>query len=419
MPDAAVTDESADEALITGKSSPEDAAETGAAREAAALADPSDATLPARHQYDRTQVEVIKQTVAKDLTPAEMAWFLEVSARYGLDPLLKEIFAAKFSGSNGPVAIFTGRDGYLKAAKHGGKFVRMTSHVVREKDEFVKMIDTAASEEEGREILTIRHVAEGFGTEKRGKIVGAYAMVWTTASKHPWYADAPWEEFGEKRQAPGGKPGTWTLDNDKGYPEQMMVKVPESIALRKACGLSGLYAEEELAQQIAAANERPALSSAGGAAPTVEYPEDERGQLIEAMVNRANELVPGAFRAAKVRLELGTGDDERLDAFTERLRKFIAQREPNDPLVVVETVAVDESEVEQPEDGEHEDGEQAEGESPTGDITTTADRLKSAVADIEAQLDDPDLSPEDRRKAEAELVQLNGELEAEEADGGA
>jgi hypothetical protein len=388
--------------VVAGEDSAEEQARVRAQQAAGQLMAPGDATLPARHRYAAAQVQVIKGTVAKKLTDIELAWFLEVAARYRLDPLLKEIFAAKFEGDSGPVTIFAGRDGLLKAARDTGRFVRMESHTVCEKDVFRKVVDTAASIEEDREVLTIHHETKGMGSAARGPIVGAYALVWTTSSPHPWYSEATWEEYGQRKQETNSKKDTlWTLDSSKGFPSAMMVKVPESYTLRKACGLTGLVGEDEIRQQLDEEPERPALSGSG-ATPTVEYPEDERGERLKALVGRANELVPGSWRDAKVAVELGVGDEAAIEALIGKVGRFIATRSPSDPLLMVAATAEDEP----------------EAEEPLPHVEWDADAYRNvqlAVANIDERLEDPELTEQARVVVEGERAEGGRLLLAYEA----
>jgi hypothetical protein len=87
---------------------------------------------------------------------------------------------------------------------------------------------------------------EGMGS-KRGTIQGAYALAYRLGDPFPTYAEASWEDYGETRQQDlNGQPTSWTLNHRDGFPEAMMVKVPQSISLRLAFGLSGLVSAEEL-----------------------------------------------------------------------------------------------------------------------------------------------------------------------------
>lgn len=140
---------------------------------------PTDITIPARYGFGPEQTEAIKRTVAKDCTPAEFVMFMELAARYHLDPFAKHIWAAKM-GDNKPVAILVGRDGYLAIAERHPAYQGMDSDVVRDGDTF-KLQRTPHPE-----------VVHEYG-EQRGAILGAWAMVYRTDRIVPTYFYAPIE----------------------------------------------------------------------------------------------------------------------------------------------------------------------------------------------------------------------------------
>lgn len=342
-----------DDAMMRGEAPEEDQKTTAAARDALALADRGDATLPARHQWDRAQVEVIRQTVAKDCNPSELAMFLEVAARYQLDPFLRELFAAKFNGLNGPVTIFAGRDGLLKAAKLGGQFVRMQSAVVRASDVYEVEVDTDRTQlddETGAQVFRVArllHKRKGMGTGEpikdendnitgwtgRGPIIGAWALVWVKGDDEPWFAEATWEDYGADKQKTGNDKATnWTIG--KGYTEAMMVKVPQSIALRAACGLAGIYAQEEVQKLLDDVGTQDVSGGEGtkGKASAIQWPEGELGMTLQALFRRCNELVPRSWPVPKQAMNVNGKSEEQLRELVGRLRSFIGARAADDPL---------------------------------------------------------------------------------------
>jgi hypothetical protein len=213
-----------------------------------------DWTQSQRKRIDPDQVELLTNTVAKGCNLHELNYLLEVGGRYGLSPFLGQIFAAKFDGEDGPVTIFTGRDGMLQAARNTGRFVRIVSNVVREHDVFevetalggdVENLDPAKGVQVDPATRLV-HMREGMGRQARHD-QGAYALAYRLGDPFPTYAEASWEDYGATRQQDlDGKPTSWTLNHRDGFPEAMMVKVPQSISLRLAFGLSGLVSAEEL-----------------------------------------------------------------------------------------------------------------------------------------------------------------------------
>lgn len=390
----------ADDAMVRGESAGQDQREADAARDALALTRNDDFTIPARQSWDTSQVAVIRQTVAKDCNQSELAMFLEVAVRYRLDPFLREIFAAKFNGANGPVTIFTGRDGMLKAARTNaapGRGLRhMESHVVREMDHFEVEVDTTnvlTDEESGQTLSKLRrlhHTYRGMGTgelitddqnqpilkdgrrqfTQRGPIIGAYALVFREGDEEPWFAQATWEDYGAtKQQTQRGHDTNWTIG--KGYTEAMMIKVPQSIGLRMAFGLAGLYGQEEVQKQLdQRADTRQDVSGGEGAAPraAIKWPEGELGLTLEALVTRANELVPRSWPVPKVAMRVNGKTDEQLEALAGELRRFIGSRAPDDPLVaeaIPDAVVVDPDEDEVASEADREPEPEPEDEGPT------------------------------------------------------
>jgi phage recombination protein Bet len=410
-----------DEQLINGQAPEADAQETALARAATAAAGLADFTLPVRHKYDQAQVEVIRKTVAKDCNPAELAMFLEVAARYGLDPFAREIFAAKFDGQNGAVTIYVGRDGMLKVAKKSGKFVRMESAVVCEKDVYSVVMDMDGDEyEAGHRVRKIHHERKGMGRAARGKIVGAYALVWREGDPQPWFAEASWDDYGEKRQATrNGNKTNWTIGH--GHPEAMMIKVPEAIALRKAFGLSGLYGAEEVG---ADAQELPAVSGDGNA-PTVQWGDDELGAELRVLVERANDLVPAAWRPTKVAMKINGKSDEERAALRDQLLRFIEPRDPEFVRAMVESRQAAESitdaeVVEEPGEDSPETGQAASDEPPAAYDGEAHATLASNIADMRSamdEVDDADAKAELEAQLEAALSELAVMNDAAEAAG--
>jgi phage recombination protein Bet len=167
-------------------------------------------------QWTEEQIATLTKTVAKDASVDELNMFLHLSKTYGLDPFAKEIWFIKMRGA--PV-IMTSRDGYLKIANNNPTFEGLVSDVVYEGDSFKKMPDS---------------VDHQYGVNKRGKILGAYALVYRKNVRFPIYVFAPYQDY--------IKPS----DVWRQYPHAMILKVAESMALKRAFSLSGLVSREEM-----------------------------------------------------------------------------------------------------------------------------------------------------------------------------
>lgn len=263
------------------------------------MTDTTAITTRARDLYDTKQIALIQSTVAKDCSTAELHMFLELAARYELDPFAGQIYAVKMPGKNGGrgrVTIITSRDGFLTIANRFADFEGMEGDVVREKDTFRRTPDG-----------TIEHSYEG-STAARGAIAGAWAKVYRK-DRHPTYFYAPWEEY-------GGTKNTWGE-----YPSAMILKCAEATALRKAFSISGLVGEEEIARQRV--QERPSQEPELDWGDEDDLPTAERLRALVAVLNQAD---PSAWRPAKLRMRLqGLGSPERQE-FARELEDEILQK---------------------------------------------------------------------------------------------
>jgi phage recombination protein Bet len=179
--------------------------------------------------FTEEEIETIKRTVASEADTDELKMFLHVAKSYGLDPFNKEIFFWKVKGKP---TIMTSRDGYLKIADRHPQYDGLVSDVVRKNDGFKRKSDGIEHE---------------YGTE-RGDIVGAYALVYRKDRSYPVYVFAPFEEYRSDTKA-------WYQ-----YPSAMILKVAESMALKRSFSVSGLVSREEMdVQQLEEDKESPTL----------------------------------------------------------------------------------------------------------------------------------------------------------------
>ena len=167
-------------------------------------------------QFDNSQIELIKNTVAKGATDDELEMFMYLATQYNLDPFKKEIWFMKFGGQT---TITTSRDGYLKYAQLNPEFQGLVSFVVKEGDHF----EIDASEYK---------ITHKFGT-KRGKILGAWARC-DREGKKPFIAYVDFDEYNKGKNV-------WNS-----YPSAMIQKVAEVFVLKRAFGINGLVTKEEM-----------------------------------------------------------------------------------------------------------------------------------------------------------------------------
>jgi phage recombination protein Bet len=165
--------------------------------------------------YDREQIDLIKQSVAKGASDLELKLFLYQCKRTGLDPLSRQIHFIKRWNSflnKEEGAIQTGIDGYRVIADRTGEYAGSDDAI------FVS----------GEQIYPIS------ATVTVWKLIGAQRYAFT--------ATAWWAEY---------YPG----DDKKGFfwrkmPHGQLAKCAEGLALRKAFPqqLSGVYTNEEMQQ---------------------------------------------------------------------------------------------------------------------------------------------------------------------------
>lgn len=188
---------------------------------------------PTLASFSPEQRDLIKRTVAPDATNDELAMFLHVAAKSGLDPLQRQIWFVKRSGR---VTIQAGIDGLQARAAREPDYMGMTYGVVCEKDEF--QFDATTG--------TVKaHTYNPFG--QRGKTLGAWCIV-QRKGLLPFSAMARFEEFVQS-QSP--------LWRDK--PAVMIEKVARSTALRRAYPeqFGGLYEPAEMGDKAHAEPAEP------------------------------------------------------------------------------------------------------------------------------------------------------------------
>lgn len=192
-------------------------------------------------EWSQEQVDLIKNTVAKGATNDELAMFVGIARKYGLDPFVKEIWFIKrakkvkdrsgnwdykrlengeIDYSDAETMMMTSRDGYLKVAQRDPLFDGIISFAIREGDLF----------EIDAENYKVTHK---FGM-KRGPIIGAWAKV-DHKNRKPVISFADFKEYNQANST------TW-----KQYPSAMIQKVAEVLALKRQFGISGLVTQEEI-----------------------------------------------------------------------------------------------------------------------------------------------------------------------------
>jgi phage recombination protein Bet len=304
--------------MATDTDAPPDAAQRAAAPQTASAAvtrmerDVSDLTSPARFQWEPEQVEAIRHTVAKDCTGPEFVMFLELAARYKLDPFAKQIWAARM-GDGQPIAIIVGRDGLLSIAERYEEFEGMDSDVVVEGDRLIR--DKATGE-------FIHEWGEGHLV---GKIIGAWATVYRSDRQRPITFYARWDEYAKQNSK------FWQR-----YKSAMIVKCAESMALKRAFTISGVLVEEEVSEY----QEHGVINRAS----VIEWGQDPLlAAWLQELVEAANKAKKNAYRPQKILALLKGRDDSERRAFAQEVMRTILAHDGTipDPPESLAEVAID------------------------------------------------------------------------------
>lgn len=179
------------------------------------------AQLPAESWPDERIATVARTVAPPEATSTEVAMFLAVAHRYGLDPFAKEIWLAK---DHGRLIILTGKDSILKVARRDPGYSGHVSGAVYEKDTF-KVV------REGDRV-DMQH-EQGL---PRGKLLGAYSV----ARKEGHPDQVIMREIGDYAHLVQKK------DNWKQYTEDMIVSRVVTAAHRLLYNISGMYTQEEV-----------------------------------------------------------------------------------------------------------------------------------------------------------------------------
>jgi len=147
-------------------------------------------------------LDVIRNTVCKGATPSEFVMFLEMCKATGLNPFLNEIWFFKV---NGRVAMMAGRDGFLKIANNNSNFDGIEGEVIYPNNDINQTP------------------------------IGAWAKAYRKDRRIPVKITVSFKEY--------NRPNS---DSWKRYPSAMILKVAESMALKRAFSVSGLVSAEEM-----------------------------------------------------------------------------------------------------------------------------------------------------------------------------
>jgi len=203
--------------------------------------------------FAREKVELIKATVAKEATDAELELFMYQAQRTGLDPLAKQLYFMKYKGQ---VSIQTSIDGFRLIAERTGLYEGQ-----------------GATEWCGPDGIW-HDVWLG-----KAPPAAAKSTVYRKGWAHPITAVARYESYVQTR-SDGKVNHFWTT-----MPDVMLAKCSESLALRKTFPqeLSNLYTTSEMGQ---AQNEQDSAKSENIMSPEAKRERDDAPPA--SMVRRGN-----------------------------------------------------------------------------------------------------------------------------------
>lgn len=173
--------------------------------------------------FNQSEINLIKDTVAKGATDVELKLFLYTAKQTGLDPLTRQIHFVKrktrqADGSfRDQMTVQTGIDGYRAIAERTGQLAGIDDAI----------FDTEQEINPNKASVTVYRLING--------------------ERVPFTASARWSEYAQQFVKDGKKilGQMWAK-----MPYLMLAKCAEALALRKAFpnDLSGLYTNEEMSQ---------------------------------------------------------------------------------------------------------------------------------------------------------------------------
>jgi phage recombination protein Bet len=164
-------------------------------------------------KYTDEDMLLLRHVVAKGCSEPEFRQMMYVAVAYGLNPLLKQIWIIK-RNERDPAIIIVGRDGMLTIAHRSGQFDGIRSWVEYAPED----------------------------TARKKPIVG-HCEIWRKDMTHSFKTEVLFSEY-EQPIPKNGYLGLWQTK-----PSVMLIKVAESVCLRKAFSVSGVYDPDEIQER--------------------------------------------------------------------------------------------------------------------------------------------------------------------------
>jgi phage recombination protein Bet len=208
--------------------------------------------------FNQEQINLIKQTIAKDATDLELRLFINQCQKAGLDPLARQAYAIKrwdASVQHEVMSMQTSIDGFRLIASRTGEYIGQEDNAWCGEDG--KWVDVWLSKDPP---LAARAGVYRMNCVNVFRAVARYdTYVQLTKNKTP---NSSWEKM----------------------PDLMLAKCAESLALRKAFPqeLSGIYTVEEMGQANNPELVRPAVEPKEAFVPTEEKPWPEHYCILHS-----------------------------------------------------------------------------------------------------------------------------------------
>jgi phage recombination protein Bet len=281
---------------------------------------PMPLTTPARFGFDNEQLALIKQTVARGADTPALLMFLELTARYKLDPFAGQVYLAKMPGRDGEPPSYktiVARDGLLVIANRYETFGGMEGDVIY------------ASDIIARTPQGFVHTYAPIEAEQRMKqqIIGAWCRVFREG-RVPTFFLAKHASY---------KRGNKSWGN---YPDAMILKVAESMALRKAFSITGLIPEDEIGARYD--EERGGIVEQEPVSQEPDWGTDpDLAKRLQIAFAEANRVRPGSFLPQKIRLTLAGVDQLKRTEILQQVVDFVLRNGGEIPIEgeVVEEVS--------------------------------------------------------------------------------